>query len=363
MSWSDGKIDGIGAGEGPVGSLDLRGHVVLPGLINSHCHLEYTRCAGQFSGDRGFVSWIAQINAYKRLNQLEEFVASAREGLEQCVRGGVTALIEHASFPEIRESLDSAILIWWAMEGIDLRRPFVFPPWDARPAVAPHAPYTASHALYQEAARLACESGALFSTHVAESPEERAMFEDGMGALYDLMKQIGREMNDCGKQGSLGMLLDAGLLPPRSLLIHANYVTQQERVRSGLAGHGVVHCPRSHAFFGYTPFALQAWKEAGVRVMIGTDSCASAPDLNLLADLRLLRRGHAHLSARECIEMVTSIPGDFWAGGEIGRLEVGAGASWIGLPSRSADPWEDVLEWEGDVPWVCGMGRLLREGR
>ena len=64
--------------------------------------------------------------------------------------------------------------------------------------LAPHAPFTASLDLYRRCQEIAAQTSLLVTTHLAESREEMSMFRDATGPLYDFMKEIGRDMRDCG---------------------------------------------------------------------------------------------------------------------------------------------------------------------
>src|SRR5260370_42316833 len=88
--------------------------------------------------------------------------------------------------------------------------------------LAPHAPFTASANLYRRCEEIAGSKDVLLTTHLAESREEISMFRDGNGPLYEFLKEIGRDMSDCGNETPLkrfvGRLGDASL--PNWILAH-----------------------------------------------------------------------------------------------------------------------------------------------
>jgi cytosine/adenosine deaminase-related metal-dependent hydrolase len=345
------------------GRVDLDGMILLPGLINAHCHLDYTRFGGQLSAAEGFAGWIKGMNALKRATPLEQFKEGIEEGFAQLLEYGVTSVVNIEAFPELISQITPPLRTWWAVEGIDLGRPFDFPRLPEPFCVSPHAPYTASRKLYTRSKRLAQESGALVTTHVAESVEEWDMFAEGAGPLFEMMRALGRDMGDCRQgRGPLGLLLEEDCLPERTLLVHGNHVLPSDAGRCARARHAVVHCPQTHAYFGREPFPWKLWREAGVEVMLGTDSLASAGCLSLLEEARLFCRAHGGCSPKEAIEMVTRTPGRFLdPAGRLGRGDVGAWADWIAVPwDGKEDPYEAVLRHEGPVPWVMVGGRILR---
>lgn len=359
----DGRISRIGAGEPPrMPDVDLDGMLLLPGLINAHCHLDYTHLRGMLTGNRSFSDWIGQINALKRHSSMENFQGAIHAGFAEAIAFGTTSLVNIEAYPEIAPGIEAPVRTWWAIEGIDIRAPFEFPPLPHLPAVSPHAPYTASAALYRRAKRIAETTGAVFTTHVGESGEENDMFARGHGPLHDLMKRLGRDMSDCGHGGSLGLLLDEGLLPRGSLLVHVNYFGQGDLARCAAAGHAAVHCPRSHAFFGHRPFALEAMGAVGLPVLIGTDSLASCSTLSLFDEMRAFAATHPRVPPAAILAMVTTAPAAaLRLPGEIGTIAEGAFADLIAIPDDGdGDMAATALRHRGEVPFVMAGERVLR---
>lgn len=336
--------------------------LMAPGLINAHCHLDYTHMRGMLSPGRGFADWIAQINALKRHSSMEEFCGAIRTGFAEAISFGTTSLLNIESYPDIVCGAGSPIRTWWAIEGIDLRAPFEFGELPELRAVSPHSPYTASSGLYRRAARIARATGAVFTTHVGESGEEDEMFSHASGPLYELFDRMGRDMSDCGHGGSLGLLLDECLLPPGALLAHVNYFSKGDLARCAAAGHAVVHCPRSHAYFGHRPFAYGSMREAGVPVLLATDSLASCNSLSLFDEMRCFAEKNPSLQPSQVLDMVTRAPAAaLGMPGEIGIIRPGASADLIAVPDDGdPDPAAALLRHRGEVPFVMACGAILR---
>ena len=81
-------------------------------------------------------------------------------------------------------------------------------------------------------------------------------------------------------------------------IIHGNYLDDEEL--QFLAAHretmSVVYCPRSHAYFRHTPYPLKKMLDYGVRVLLGTDSLASVPDLSLVEEMKFVLQHHPMVS-------------------------------------------------------------------
>jgi cytosine/adenosine deaminase-related metal-dependent hydrolase len=94
---------------------------------------------------------------------------------------------------------------------------------------------------------------------------------------------------------------------PRALVIHGNYLGNDEW--RFLAAHchrmSLVYCPRTHSYFAHPRYPLTQLLAAGVTVALGTDSRASNPDLDLLAEMRHVARLYAELNPQEILRMGT----------------------------------------------------------
>ena len=97
-----------------------------------------------------------------------------------------------------------------------------------------------------------------------------------------------------------------GLLDYPTLLAHVNYCDDDELNLLAAGQASVVYCPRTHAFFqSPPPTAGETCWPAGSMSAIGTDSCASSPDLNLVDDLRLMHQIAPEVNVDDLWEMVT----------------------------------------------------------
>ena len=221
-------------------TLDLGEQVLLPGLINAHCHLDYTCLRGKISPQKSFTDWIRAINAEKSELSPKDYVASINDGFEEAKRFGTTAIANLTAFPELIPQVQPPIRTCWFAELINIRAPeratelvdsTIESLGRARPqgapwGLAPHSLFTASSNLFRSCENIAQRDNILLTTHLAESREEMEMFRDASGPLYEFIKSIGRPMDDCGKETPLGLFLDligSGGSPNRPRAIEVNH--------------------------------------------------------------------------------------------------------------------------------------------
>jgi cytosine/adenosine deaminase-related metal-dependent hydrolase len=204
--------------------------------------------------------------------------------------------------------------------------------------LSPHALYSTVPELMRKSAMVARDAGLLLSVHLAESEAEYAMFADAKGPFHDWLKGQ-RTMDDCGLGSPVRVASQYGILTERALVIHANYLAPGDIETLALSRASVVHCPRSHEYFGHVAFRYDELVKAGVNVCLATDSLAStkkvngrAPELNLWHELQCFARTHAGVSPREILRAATINPAKaLGKSGQIGALDSGAFADMAAM--------------------------------
>jgi cytosine/adenosine deaminase-related metal-dependent hydrolase len=375
-----GRFDEVRTRQGGVVT-DLGEVVLLPGLINAHCHLDFTSLRGVLAPQRSFADWIRQINGLRRNFSEEDFLKSITDGFAEARRWGTTTVANIESLPALLQKMaPSPLRTWWFAELIDVRPTLAAEEmiehalsrfrgkerWPGGFGLSPHAPYTASPKLSRLAAAAAAQNDMLLTMHLAESPEEMEMFGAGRGPLFDLLQSLGRSMDDCGMgKTPLAAMLERQTIDERWIVVHLNELAAEDfaRLAGGPRFH-IAHCPRSSRYFQHRPFALHRLREAGFNVCLGTDSLASNSSLSLFAEMQAVGEAHPWLSPREILEM-TTVNGARALHQEqtLGKLRVGAQADLIALPIENGrgDIFEKVIAWSNSVPWMLVAGRATSE--
>jgi cytosine/adenosine deaminase-related metal-dependent hydrolase len=355
-------------------AVDLGDRMILPGLINVHCHLDYTTMRGAITQQRTFADWIVSINAMKRSLDDEDYLDAIAKGFDQLKQWGTTSVLNIESFPELMLAMPPPpIRTWWFYEMIDLRSRIASekvvagaltffehnPRWPGGLGLSPHAPYTASMDLY----RLANSTGLPITTHLAESAEEDRMFRHASGPLYDLLALLGRDMSDCGHGSALVRLAREGLIRPDWILVHLNELDETDIEALSVTRPHVVHCPRSHGYFGHRPFDFHRLRSLGLNLCIATDSLASNQSLSLFAELRAAQKAVPSLAPEELVKMVTVNPARaLRMEGQLGRIAPGALADLIAIPFSSpiSAAYEEIIQHRAQVEWLMIDGKVTR---
>jgi cytosine/adenosine deaminase-related metal-dependent hydrolase len=354
---------------------DLGERILLPGLINAHCHLDYTVLRGKIGGHESFADWIRAINAEKAKLSDQDYIESIQTGFSEVRRFGTTTIANLTAFPKLIPSITEPIRTRWFGELIDVRNPeeadqivddAVEQLKSARHwGLAPHAPFTASARLYSRCEEIARRENVLLTTHLAESREETRMFRDGTGPAYDFLKSIGRPMDDCGGETPVSRFLRSRKIDERWIIAHLNELDGGDfNVLKDAPKFHIAHCPRSHGFFGHAPFAFERLRAMGFNICLGTDSLASNSDLSLFSEMRELLRKEPGVSPRAALEMATIGGGmAIHPAAPVGVIQPGALADLIALPDEgpTASVFERTVGFAGSVSWMMLNGEVVAE--
>jgi aminodeoxyfutalosine deaminase len=357
--------------------VDLGEQALLPGLINAHCHLDYTCLRGKIPPRKSFADWIRAINAEKAKLSRGDYLASINEGFAEAKRFGTTTIANLTAFPELISQIQAPIRTWWFAELIDVRSPEraneivdlaieslkSAPNW----GLAPHALFTASRDLYRRCEEVARREKILLTTHLAESREEMEMFRHRSGPLYEFMQRIGRPMDDCGKETPLkkfvGRLGDASL-PAQWIVAHLNELAESDfkLLKELTSKFHIVHSPRSHDYLGHSRFPFEKLRALGFNICLGTDSLASNESLSLFAEMRAFQRSDPGNSPDKLFEMITiNAALALHQEKSLGRIRAGFRADLIAVPCSGTDNlFEQILAFDGPVDWMLLDGKEKR---
>jgi len=335
---------------------DFGDAILLPGLVNAHCHLDYTDMAGQIPPARTFTDWIKAITTAKSGLIYADFAGAWLNGAGMLLRTGTTTVADIETVPELLPEVWDAtplrVFSFLEMTGVRSRRePRSILDEAVRKVeslshprngagLSPHAPYSTVPELMRLSTAAARDRGWRVVTHVSESNVEFEMFARGRGDMFDWLQRNGRDMSDCGQGSPVQYLERNGCLHDRLLAVHANYLAPGDAELLGRRGVSVAHCPRSHAFFNHCAFPRAQLAAAGTNICLGTDSLATVNrvrgqplELNLFAEMQALAAKEPGLDPAGILEMATTCGARaLGLEGRIGGLSAGACADVIAIP-------------------------------
>jgi cytosine/adenosine deaminase-related metal-dependent hydrolase len=379
----------------PGADVDLGEAVLLPGLINTHTHLELTAMRGLLPG-MPFVPWIRALTQ-ARADVLSDamMLDGARWGIAEGLAAGITTFADTSASGVVMQALHDlgarGIMFQEvfgpapeqreaALAGLRARIDVLQPLQTelVRLGVSPHAPYTVHEDLLVDAAAYAVGAGLPVAMHVAESDAEIEFLRHGEGPFADGLRARGIPVVR-RSHSPIHLLVELGVLLAQPLLIHCVKVDDTDVAFIAEYGCAVAHCPASNAMLGHGVAPVRQMLDAGVVVGLGSDSLASNDRLDILGEARLtmlFQNAHLHrpdaLSPTEVISLAT-IGGARALGLEsrVGSLEPGKAADLAvftvptGRRAALDDPWEAIwaaASTPAALVIVAGQERV-RDGR
>lgn len=300
---------------------DLGNVAIVPGLVNAHTHLEFSRLKEPLRPPDPFTTWIQRVVAYRR-DAATDLDDSILEGYEQSRHSGVTTLGEIAAtdwpetqlpqggpqaivFRELRGLLpekkeDQLAIARRYLQTAGATERIIH-------GISPHAPYSVHPDLFGELVDLAEQFSAPLAVHLAETRAELELLSDHRGEFVPTLENFGVWTKEAIPKGSrpLHYLRRLATLP-HALVAHGNYLSPDEI--DFVARHpnvAVVYCPRTHAFFGHAQHPWQQLLKQGATVAVGTDSRASNPDLSVWQELCFLHQRNPKCDPRLLLQMGT----------------------------------------------------------
>ncbi len=302
--------------------------IILPGLVNSHTHLELTAMRGYLENEEAdFFAWLRKLTIarFERMTP-DDILVSATWGACEAARAGIT---------RVDDASDSAIVSMRALQDVGLRGVVYQESFGPDPrlvadnfanlkgklkemksietalvsaGVSPHAPYTVCGPQLELIADLAKSENLPLMMHAAESEAEAMFVREGCGVFAEGLARREIEWKAPGVS-TVQYLKQVGILETRPLLAHCIRVDDEdiETLRSYDAK--VAHCPKSNAKLGHGHAPFAKFIAAGVSVGLGSDSVGSNNTCDILEEARfatlLARASGAPVSATTALQAAT----------------------------------------------------------
>jgi len=343
--------------------LELEGGWLTSGLIDAHAHLELG-ALGPLSASGGFAAWVGRVLEARAGLDPGALEQGARAGSASLLAGGTTAVGDvDTTGAGARGTRGGPLPALTYREVLDAGDPgrseaalaSVAEPLDPPPALgeglSPHAPFTVSMPLLR---RLSARVGAArrATVHWSESEDELEYLLHGRGPLAE-------RLGPSPRRSGLDLLEEAGLLSSTTSLVHGNFPAPDEPERLARRGVVLVHCPGTHAHFARAPFPLAAYRAAGVRLALGTDSLASNSRLDMRAELARFASYPGVTPAQAWEAATVGGASALGRGGDMGRIAAGLRADLCHWDLELEDPADALAALVRDAiavraVWIAG---------
>lgn len=360
--------------------VDLGDAAVLPGLVNAHTHLDLCRLGGETRPTGNFTDWLRAVIHQRRGLPPDQVLHHIQAGLDQSLACGTTLLGDISSggrsWSVLANSPGCRAVVFYELLGLPRSR--ARQAWTeactwlrshpghetCRPGWSPHAPYSVRASLFRAAARLSRKQDLPLAVHLAETPEELQLLEQQRGAFVPFLSELG-VWDAKGLAKGIDDVLRLTAEGANVVYVHGNYLDPHVSLPPSVS---LIYCPRTHAAFGHAPHPYRDLLARGVRIALGTDSLASNPDLDVLAEARFLHQRDPDVPGATLLRMATLSGAEAlgWHR-ETGSLMPGKSADLVVLQlpgDTSCDPHELILSSSTCVQAVLFRGQWVyrREG-
>ena len=310
--------------------------VIVPGFINTHCHLELSHLKNKIEEKTGLIGFIKQILVLRQHPE-EEVIAAMQNADEEMYNNGIVAVGDISNLL-ISKSVKQHSQIYYhtfvelfgfnrlsepiITQGIQLKN-------DSEPlkaSIVPHAPYSVSTELFKEIQNVT-HGDDILSIHNQETDEENKLFETGKGAFAEFFNDLGIAQSDAHNSGKNAIQYH---LPQMSkevntLLVHNTFSSKSD-INFAKDEHQKLFwclCPNANLYIENNLPDVGMLKEENLKITLGTDSLASNHQLNILTEMQILQ-DEKHISFSESIKWATLNGAEFLGiANQFGSLAVG----------------------------------------
>jgi aminodeoxyfutalosine deaminase len=321
---SSGKILSIDSTDDHDGSsVHFFNGLIVPGFVNTHCHLELSHMKGKVDTGTGLLPFLKNVVTFRDINQ-DIIDQAIKDADEEMYLGGIVAVgdisnkvdtskvksgsrMDYYTFVEMFDFLqpsmtDSTIQQYKpVMQGQSNER-------YNKKSYVPHAPYTVSPDLFDFINENNL-SGQTISIHNQETQDENELFETGTGGFMDFYKGFGFTLDHFKPTGKSSIHYILANLKPecKTIFVH-NTLTTRDDIHSALSWNQKCFwatCPNANLYIENRLPDYKVFTESEAKVTIGTDSLTSNWQLSIWEEIRTIRKYQSYLPLETLLTWAT----------------------------------------------------------
>ncbi|MGV3545835.1 MAG: amidohydrolase family protein [Pedobacter sp.] len=286
------KIEGIEQFEG----------VLVPGFVNTHCHLELSHMFGKIPEHTGLPAFVREIVAQRAAD--DEIVLAAMGAADkQMYENGIVAVGDISNQLISKEVKQHSKLYYHTFvevfgfdkpsqpileEAVKMRDSY----WPLKASIVPHAPYSVFNDLFQHIEKNTRPQDIL-SIHNQETAAENEFFERGSGDFEAMYQRMGVKKTAAHGTGENAIRYHLPQMPSNKTLLVHNTFTSKADIDFASAQHKDLYwclCPNANVYIENNLPDVTLFIDPRVKVTLGTDSLASNHQLSILAEMQTLQQ-------------------------------------------------------------------------
>ena len=313
--------------------------IIVPGFVNTHCHLELSHLSQKFSKNQGLISFVKSVIAERKADE-KEILAAMVKADKAMVENGIVAVGDNSNNALSKDvKLKSSIYYHTFVEmlgfepekvkqvfddGIELKEKFA--PLAA--SIAPHASYSVCKELFKEIREYCNEEKNLLTIHNQESEEENKFYRYKTGEFIDFYKDLGLDIDFYKPQARDSLQSVIPLLPKgkKILLVHNIYTSLKDIYFVRRFGRDInwCFCPNSNLYIENRLPKIDMFLFDDFNITLGTDSLASNDKLCILSEIRTINKHFPSIPLTDTIKWATLNGAKFLGiDRDFGSIEIG----------------------------------------
>ena len=297
---------------------------IIPGFVNTHCHLELSHMLGKVDTGTGLIPFISSVVQYREAR--EEIIQDAiRTAEDQMIESGIVAVgdisntsdtfaqkalgrLRYYTFVEMFDFFQDAKAHEYFERYLRVYQELQ-PSGGSAKAAVPHSPYTVSRTLFELVNSHNRDGEVTVSIHNQEMVHENALFRDKSGDLLYFYEQFGFPLDDFEPIGAGSIIYALNNLDPRqrNMFVH-NTLTTAEEIRMAQQWSEKVYwvtCPNANLYIENRLPDYRAFLDNDAHMTIGTDSLTSNWQLSVLDEIQTIARLQSHVPAESLLRWAT----------------------------------------------------------
>ncbi len=303
-----------------IANLEYYNGVIVPGFVNTHCHLELSHLKGKLQEQKGLPNFISQVNS-RRKADLDIIYKEIQHSHDEMVRNGIVAVGDICNTSDsftIKTSEEITYYSFVEIFGLDAKEAkkniqtgkrlsqLISKKFPHPHSLIPHAPYSVSPELFKQL--IPFFESSVVSIHNQESKAEKEMFKSRKGSLYNSLSNF-VDLSDWNpeQRNSLQYSLDYLQNSKQILLVHNTYTGPEdlEIAASLLNKIYWILCPNANLYIENQLPDLKLLQENKLNIALGTDSLASNSRLSILEEIKTLSFHFPEIKLEELIKWGT----------------------------------------------------------
>lgn len=304
-------------------TLEIYDGIIIPGLINTHCHLELSHMKGKVDTGTSLIPFISNVVQFRDIPE-DEIMAAIEAGDQEMYEAGIVAVGDISNKKDtVAQKSKSSINYYTFVECFDFLQEDSAgntyqqykEVYDAhtnhagnKKSFVPHAPYSVSKKLFQ-LINQANPENCTVSLHNQETPDENLFFLKKEGAFLDFYKNFGISLDafQATQTPSLNYALAHMDPSSKTLLVH-NTMSTKTDIEFAHKWNPATYwatCPNANLYIENRLPNYQHFLDTNAKVTIGTDSLTSNWQLSILEEMKTIHQYQSYVPLETLFKWAT----------------------------------------------------------